>query len=344
MKILTLYDKSGPKYHRCLLPCFLMPGVELLVNHQIEEDQVKDVDIVFINRIIPNSALQTLLDLRKKYGFKFIVDFDDHWQLDPDHYLYDMYNYYRASELMEAYIWEADGVTVTHERLADEVRRINPNVCIVPNAIPRFGQFLVKRSPSPFTRLFWAGGVTHKRDIQLLANPIKRLNKDFLMVLGGFVPDNPEYKAMATAFTNGGRLKHNLIKSLPVDSYYHAYSECDIALIPLRETRFNSFKSNLKILEAANIGANVIISNVHPYKDFPFVNYVEKQGDWCYHIANLINNPEKAKEQAEALRAYCDEHFNFDKINEKRKQFFEDVRSEQTKAREVPAEIQHAVS
>jgi len=320
MKVLILYDKSGPKYHRLLLPCYLM-DIELIVNHSLEEIQLNGVDILFINRVVGGTSLQKILDLRDKYGFKLVVDFDDHWRLSPDHLLYESYKEFMASEIMEAYIQEADHVTVTHERLRDEVLPFNKNVTILPNAIPKFGQFLTTKIESSFTRLFWAGGVTHKKDIELLKYPLRKLSEPVQMIMGGYV-DNPEYKAMASAFTNGAKLYHQLIESLPVDQYYHSYKLCDISLIPLTRSTFNVFKSNLKILEAANIAAPVIVSKVHPYLDIPHVNYVESQKDWVKHITYLVKNPEQAKQQGLALQKYCDENFNFERINQERKNLF----------------------
>lgn len=342
MKVLTLYDKSGPKYHRCLLPLFLMDGIELVVNHTLEEEQL-NVDVVYINRVIPRTTLNEICELRSKYGFKLIVDFDDHWKLDYDHYLYDTYQAFRATELMEAYIEEADAVTVTHERLSDAV---GPKAYILPNAIPKFGQFDIKRTESPFVRLFWAGGITHRQDINILRGPIKRFYFDnAMMVMGGFVEGSPEYREMANSYTNGGRIRHNLIKSLPVDSYYHSYSECDIALIPLKDTTFNSFKSNLKILEAANLGCPVIVSRVHPYLDFPedLVNYVNSQSDWYDHVKMLLRNPDYAKEQGLKLQAYCRDVYNFERINNKRKDLFYAITGKQRETKEAPTE-DHAVA
>jgi len=139
---------------------------------------------------------------------------------------------------MEVWIKEADAVTVTHERLFHDVFPINNNVHILPNAIPDWGQFACKKIPSDFTRIFWAGGVTHKKDISLLKGPLKRIHTPVVQfVMAGFVAKNPEWAAMASAFTNGGRFNHELIETLPVDKYYYAYSKCDIALIPLVETK-----------------------------------------------------------------------------------------------------------
>lgn len=338
MKILALYDFSGPKYHRVLLPVYLMPGIEFSLTQRITEDQVKDIDILFFNRLVPNSSIQAVLDWRDKYGFSIIIDFDDHWYLGPDHYLYETYKEYQVSEIMEVWVKEADVVLVTHERLFHDVFPLNQNCHILPNAIPEFDQFLCQKVPSDFTRLFWAGGVTHKNDIAILKNPVKRINGPAIQwVMAGYVEKSPEWRAMASAFTNGGRFNNELIEALPVDSYYYSYSKCDIALIPLVETKFNSYKSNLKILEAANIGAPVVVSKVHPYLDFPdhLVNYVSSQGDWFMQVKKLLECKEQARYQGEQLREYCRKTFNFVEINERRKAIFYETRK-QKELRDVP--------
>ena len=341
MKILAIHDGSGPKYHRILLPVSLMPEIEVIISHVIEPESLQGVDIVFCNRIVGNTSLQRVLDLRTEYGFKLVVDYDDHWILDPTHYLFEYYQHYNVSEAMEAWITEADMVTVTHERLRQEVLPINANCHVLPNAIPRFGQFDITRTPDSLTRLFWAGGITHERDINILFHPVKKFRGlPVKMVMGGY-SKKPEYYKMRNAFTRYGRMEHELIEALPVNQYYYAYSKCDIALIPLEKTRFNSFKSNLKILEAANVGANVVVSNVDPYKDVPGVEYVNEPEDWKNNIVKLIANPEYAASQIELLKSYCEKHFNFYEINKQRLNLFKDVTSQQGQIREVQGEVQY---
>ena len=126
MKVLTLYDKSGPKYHRCLLPLYLMDGVELVVNHSIDQDQLKDIDVLYFNRFPPKTSIKELIELREKYGFKIIVDNDDYWYLDPLHPMYGQYEYLGIPDWITDCILIADACTVTHERLAERVKEINP--------------------------------------------------------------------------------------------------------------------------------------------------------------------------------------------------------------------------
>lgn len=325
MKILIITDGSGPKYHRLLLPMALMPGVELVNTPVLTDELCEGVDIVFCNRLLYYQGFNNSIEMKQKHGFKVVIDFDDHWELDPDHILYKQYIDNNASEFMKFWIVAADAVTVTHERLAAEALQFNDNVYVLPNAIPYFGQFTVTKTHSDKTRLFWAGSSTHEHDIALLRLPLRPL-KDLpiQMVMGGFVKMHPLYR-MRNDYTNYGKLDNELIEGLPVHEYYYMYSKCDIALIPLKDGRFNSYKSNLKVLEAANIGANVIVSNVHPYKDMPYVNYVNEPGDWERHVRWLLKNPEEALQQAKDLQQYCSERFNFNAINKTRYEIFKQL-------------------
>lgn len=331
MKVLCIYDKSAPKYHRILIPVFLMADVEIVVDYRITEENAQDVDIVFFNRLIPATTIDHINELRIKYGFKLIIDFDDHWRLDRDHLLYPMYKMHRVTEIMEAFIQEADAVTVTHERLQAEAIRLNSNVHILPNAIPHFDQFTVSKIPDPDIRLFWAGGITHRNDLKIIERPLQLTSRiGIKRIICGYEKNNPEWKEMAKMFTGNSSFNTRVISSVPCNEYYKSYSLCDISLIPLQETRFNSFKSNLKILEAANISAPVIVSKVHPYLGFPedVVNYVSGNQTWFSQINKLINDRELIIEQGKRLKEYCDIHFNYSAINEKRKKlFYETIQS-----------------
>lgn len=330
MKILAHYDKSGPKYHRILLPIHLLNqrfGHDVTVKYKITEDDVKDINILFFNRIIPTVDIKDLIQWRDKYGFKLICDLDDHWILESDHILYNQYKNYNISDRIVEFIKAADYITVTHDRLASEViHHFQKSVCILPNAIPRIDQFDINKFPCADVRLFWAGGITHKNDITLLKRPLELIKRDNVsFIMGGFVKGDPEWHMMAKIFTTDSSYNTRVIESLPVHEYYKIYSLCDISLIPLQETKFNTHKSNLKILEAANIGCPVVVSRVHPYLDFPedVVNYVDIHKPWYRQIMKLVKDPVLRAEQGQALKEYCNIHFNFEEINKERKQIFE---------------------
>lgn len=332
MNILAIYDSSGPKYWRVLLPCHGLEqlGATIKVTYYLNEEDFKDVDIVFFNRLIPTIDLPILLEYREKYGFKLVCDLDDHWILGKDHILYPNYKVHGISEKIAEHIKASDIITVTHERLYYETVKLNNNCFILPNAIPKVDQFLVKKYPSELTRLFWAGGITHRKDLELLRRPLQLVKRDKCkLVICGYEKDDPEWKQMAKIYTTDSTYNTVVFESMKVHQYYKAYAHCDISLIPLVDNEFNRNKSNLKILEAANIAAPVIVSRVHPYLDFPenLVNYVDSHRPWYFQIQKLLKDEQMRIDQGLGLQAYCDQHYNFEKISEQRKQLFDSIKT-----------------
>jgi len=331
MKILVHYDQSAPKYHRVLLPAHGLQqqhGWEVKVTFDTPEQLFEDIDILFFNRLIAGTTLDTILGYKAKYGFKMVCDLDDHWQLGPDHVLYENYKKYGISEMIEEYVKASDLVTVTHERLREAASSLNESVAVFPNAIPKIDQFLVQRTPSQHLRLFWAGGTTHRNDLELLRRPLQLIKRDKVkLVVGGFKHNDPEWKEMAKIYTTDSAYNTAVIENLPVHEYYKVYSQCDISLIPLVKNTFNEHKSNLKILEAANIGVPVIVSKVHPYLGFPehLVNYVDGNNTFYSQITKLIKDEELRRVQGAGLQAYCDRHYNFLEINSKRNKLFHET-------------------
>ncbi len=308
-----------------------MPDIKLTVAPRLTNELLADCDILFINRMIgrpENMSIEELINgWRKEYGFKLIVDNDDHWDLGNDHYMSRDYHRFGVSKTIVDFMKVADAVTVTHERLAEEAKQFNPNVHILPNAIPQYEQFTCKKQEEELLRFFWAGSITHYKDIELLKRPLQLIKRDKVkFIMGGFV-DHPDWRTMARIFTCDSSYNTEVIKALPVERYYLMYSRCDVALIPLLDTKFNRFKSNLKILEAANNGSPVIVSKVHPYLDFPdeLVNYVSGNDTWFSQMTKLIKNPELVKEQGQALKEYCERNYDFNLINIKRKKLFDET-------------------
>ncbi len=312
MRIIGLINKdSGPGFHRVHLPLLLMQGVDVYITNSIkEEDFEKGCDAIYYNRIISDEILKA----REKYGFRIIVDVDDYWKLDSHHIAYNDYQLNDFESLQIKHLQLADLVTTTHARLADMIYPYNKNVVVCPNAIPGHEYFSFEKTESEKTRLFWQGSITHEKDIALLANPFKRLDSNkYLNVIAGYTK-HEAWDKMVSNYTNGLKLKGVVLPGLPPHQYYANYKYADICLAPLIESRFNSFKSNLKILEAAHAGLPVIASHVNPYLDMP-VLYAKKQTDWFKHI-NALTNDKAFREQAgKELKQYCDKYFNFDSIN-----------------------------
>ncbi len=337
MNIIGLYDQFGPSYHRIYVPLKTIKGVDkcLITNH-LTEARIEEhgCDVLFYNRLPPANELEEVIKLKEKYGFKIVVDMDDHFNLDATHIMHDYYQEHGISSKIINSLSIADAITVTHGRLGDALSSYHQNIWAVPNSINRgFEQFQIDRTKSERIRLFWQGSITHENDLKILRYPLSRISNDpiankIFMVMCGFHEGEKTWERMAHYYTAGLKIPGAIQGGTEAEKYYANYSFADIALIPLVESRFNSYKSNLKVLEAAAAGIPVIVSAVHPYKDdFPpeFVNYVHNQTEWYKHIKRLTNDPEERKAQGMQLSAWCNIYYNFDAINATRFELFQSL-------------------
>ena len=322
MRILAITSKqSGVGYHRIMMPLVNMKKDYCLITDTLSEEIFEGkFDIVVMNRMLANIKPEQMIEWRKKYGFKLIVDNDDHWHLDASHILFQQYIINSVPQQIINWIQVADLCTCTHDRLADEIYKHNTNVEILPNAIP-YGeeQFILDKKESALVRLFWSGSGTHGRDLEILRNPMKRINFPVRTIIAGYNEGEKHiWDNMICAFTNGLKLKPTIYNYNPVTEYMAAYCDSDISLIPLVDSKFNSMKSNLKVLETASKKNPAIVSNVNPYKGFYPACHVNSQKDWYYWIKLLTHDQAARKQYGNDLYEYCNKNFNLHEVNKQR--------------------------
>lgn len=331
MRILVVTQQnSGVGYHRMMLPVYFMPKTYALLTDALTDEVLSEgYDIVYINRFIPDVHIDKLKEFRSKYGFKLVIDIDDYWHLDSWHILSSVY----PTEAILEHIKIADLVTTTHERLWNEIRPINSNVAILPNALP-YGedQFTDDKTESDKVRFIYAGSITHEKDLRILQFPLKKVLSDVQLKdkvhfrLCGYDDPNPYsrmiWHKMIHYFTAGLKLG-DVQKALPVTEYMNFYNNADATIVPLVESKFNSMKSNLKVLEAAAKKLAVITSDVQPYDDCPHTIKVKNQSEWYRAVKKIAEDSIYRKELGQANYEWCNENYNLHKINVTRKQLFE---------------------
>lgn len=269
---------SACVFHRVSLPLRYM-GIP-------RTNDITKASVVFFNRV-PHVDLGALLGLKKKYGFKIVMDLDDYWYLYPHHYLYATWNLQYTPERIIGCLSVADTVLCTTTRLADKIMEYNKNVHVVPNGLPygdgQFKGYGGLRVPGNFG---FVGGPSHGTDI-------KRI---------------PGCK---------------LPGKLPLERYMEHYRGLSLCYAPLEDNFFNSFKSNLKLLEAGVNGTACMASPVAPFTDDKrLAEAVIYSGDrdWTRRIGLCLDDPKWVKEMGEQLGALVREHYDLRNINKLRKE------------------------
>jgi glycosyltransferase involved in cell wall biosynthesis len=105
-----------------------------------------------------------------------ICDIDDYWMPGKEHPIHDIIKFNKINEKIVANIKEAKYVTTTTSLFADEVKKINKNVVVLPNGInPKEPQFVEPTLESDRIRVGWLGGSSHLHDLELLNQSFSKL-------------------------------------------------------------------------------------------------------------------------------------------------------------------------
>jgi glycosyltransferase involved in cell wall biosynthesis len=152
----------------------------------------KEYQIVAFHRSLnPDfEASHALIQKLNDMGIVTIDDIDDYWMPTKEHPIHDVIRFNKINEKITANLKVAKYVTTTTTIFADEIKKLNKNVVIFPNAInPNEPQFKEPTLESDRLRIGWLGGSSHLHDLQLLDQSFSKLTqyKDKLQfVLCGF--------------------------------------------------------------------------------------------------------------------------------------------------------------
>ena len=110
-------------------------------------------------------------------GIIVIGDIDDYWLPTKEHPIYTLIIENQMNKKIVENLKVCDYVTTTTEIFANEIRKINKNVIVLPNAIdPKEPQFNQPTLPSDKVRVGWLGGSSHLHDLKLLDGMVSKLS------------------------------------------------------------------------------------------------------------------------------------------------------------------------
>lgn len=318
--------------------------------------------VSFLRTINLEGKTVEMCDSLRNLGIKIHFDIDDYWVLHSGHPQYKQYREGKVGEQVVDALKSVDYITTTTTYLAEKIQEINKNVYILPNAIDtKAEQWQQKQIESKYTRFGYIAAVHHVRDVEMLhPNFVKLYDncKDFQLLPAGFnvniLPNksakmNPYYHYVEQLFTdNYKKLKNKEYKDylkcnvpdkndtwdepykrlwgLDPYNYGKLYNFIDVALVPLAPYTFNTYKSELKMIEAGFMKKACIVSNVRPYDLLinntnciqvqPTRNHI----DWYIQIKKLIGNKERISDLGEALYESVKDKYDIKNVNVERKQ------------------------
>jgi glycosyltransferase involved in cell wall biosynthesis len=141
----------------------------------------KKYQIVHFHRNIGQNyeATPQILKWLKSQGIITIGDIDDYWMPTQEHPIYHLIQQHKLNEKIVKNLKEAEYVTTTTNLFANEIKKINKNVVVFPNAIdPSEPQFSEPTLESDRLRIGWLGGSSHLHDLMLIDGSLSKLGSD----------------------------------------------------------------------------------------------------------------------------------------------------------------------
>lgn len=176
-----------------------------------------------------------------RQGYLIVVEIDD----DPMHSPENVDNQFFTYKACHC-------IQTSTEPLAEFFRQINPNVVVFQNQLaylPPPRQYKTDGT----VKLFF-GALNREADWALIIPALNRVLADYPeKVSVQVIYDQKFFAALATS-------QKQLEPFCAYERYQELMGECDIALLPLNPTRFNSMKSDLKLIECAGHGVTVLAS------------------------------------------------------------------------------------
>jgi glycosyltransferase involved in cell wall biosynthesis len=299
MNILALisgYDGCG--YYRIqLIAKYLnkLPDVYMKISFEYSKELIDWADLIVLQKQVNQKAIP-FVEYAKSKGKKIITEVDDDYfnipEWNPAHKYYldkqeNLINFYKLS----------DAMTVTNEHLAQEMRKYNSNVYVLPNSLDI--PFIEKLKTIPDEEKFkhikylnknqkklsiqeafdflkdkkvigWGGSPTHLRDLQQATNALIEIckkDKDIVLMMMACSTDD--------LLNNINSDQIILVNPVPIFLYHKnlILQKWDLGICPIEDNLFNRSKSNLKYLEFSSLGFACVCSDVENYRKT--INHLE---------------------------------------------------------------------
>ena len=139
----------------------------------------KKYQIVHFHRSFGNiDHCPQIVETLKSLGIIMVADIDDYWLPTKEHPIHQLIIENKMHKKIVDVLKVASYVITTTELFANEIRKFNKNVIVLPNAIdPEEPQFNQPTLSSDKVRVGWLGGSSHLHDLKLLDGMVNKLGQ-----------------------------------------------------------------------------------------------------------------------------------------------------------------------
>lgn len=217
----------------------------------------------------------------------------------------------KGREIAISFLKESDAITCTTDYLADEFRKLNPYVYVLPNSLDMDRWNLeVEKHPDGEVRLAWFGGTQHYEDLRVVEKVLPMILEKYPHVTFHTTAYRPDF---FKDFYDHPRVQMHPYAPVQEWPSYLAARGIDIAIVPLSDNRFNRSKSNIKFLEYGILGIPAVFSNIEPYKDVMDGEtgmLASTEDEWMFCLSRMIEDESFRKGIGIRAKVYVKEHYD----------------------------------
>lgn len=350
MKIYFITNKTASRVWRMLPQARLMQqfGHEVQIDEysgQIDMAKIAWADIVVSEMVFDFRILYAIEDTNKK----LIYEVDDIQEVThKKHYAYkdtSGLNGWKRRVYLYIFMAKCDAIIVTNEKLRRRYQWLKlfgkkKTIYTLPNYMDlTYWDKPTTENNTGKIRILWAGGSSHKVDIEYIKPVLKRIfdkYKNVVFVHMGF----GGWSSADSPFVEFDRGEH-VLKGLPREqmrleqgvAWAHypeklAMQQCDIGIAPVVKNYFAEHKTPIKAMEYG-INKMPCVASKFLYKDAIIDGktgfLAETQEEFYEHLCKLIEDEKLRREMGEAAYKHVTENFDITKHINKWKQVFETV-------------------
>ena len=310
-------DRNGCGYFRAIFPFELLAVMKnvMTINsflYHTDPSTLTKVHTLRFQRQATNAQLQAwdrYIMIRKQYGFNYKMQYEiDDLLMEIEDYNVVAKQFFDEEKKQNhlKMLRSSDSITFSTEALkkiyVEDYKIDGSKIKVVNNFLPQFlYSFPSRNSVKEFNsqnkmRVFWSGSASHVGaggDLEFLEPLIRKTVDKFQFVFQGVFPPS------LTDLVKEGKIEFHPWSHIYGLSNIQFY-KCrpDVFLAPLKPSRFNSCKSDLKLLESSALGCPTITTSFResglksPYEDNADICIEPNADHWESVLDHLSKNPD----------------------------------------------------